>query len=325
MFTKEDANYLRDSLPEMDFALEAKTSDLLTRYQNHYDIDLVKQGFASHFSIGTFLSDEFQVVCQYFRPAAQYQITRSQKGTAFLLHGYLDHTGIYGHLISHCLQQGLAVVIFDMPGHGLSSGKTASIKSFDQYVQAFTDCLKIADKQHLNQPWLLLGQSTGCAVIIDFLLGKGKSSNYHFKHIVLMAPLLRPRRWFLSQLLMMTAGWAKSSTRRHFSANSHDQEFLKFLKENDALQSQTLEIDWIKAMRKYYKRFEKQENCELPVDIIQGTDDNTVDWKYNLPRLEERFPQAITHLIPDAKHHMVNESPEYRKKIFEVVTEIVAE
>jgi len=325
MFSKEDAIALSDSLQAIDFAVQAQSSELLARYLVHYDIDFIEKGLASHFSIGRFSSGEFQLICQYFLPAAKYQNSNSDKGTAFLLHGYLDHTGIYGKLVSHCLQQGLAVVIFDMPGHGLSSGKMASIKSFDQYVQAFADCLEVAQNQNLAQPWRLLGQSTGSAVIIDFLLDLEKSNRYHFKDVVMMAPLLRPRGWFFSQVLLQTFGWVKPSIKRRFSDNSHDQGFLAFLRDKDALQSQTLETDWLNAMRKYYKRFESRENCEIPVHIIQGTDDDTVDWQYNLPRLQKRFTQADIHIIADAKHHMVNESPEYRNKIFAVLTQVLAD
>ena len=56
------------------------------------------------------------------------------KGSVVIVHGYLDHTGLYGHLIKQLLERQLTVVCFDLIGHGLSSGEPASIDSFDQYV-----------------------------------------------------------------------------------------------------------------------------------------------------------------------------------------------
>ncbi|MED5413144.1 MAG: alpha/beta fold hydrolase, partial [Pseudomonadota bacterium] len=81
--------------------------------------------------MGLLRSYNFDLVCQSFCTSLD-----KQKGTVFIIHGYFDHTGLYGHLIKHCLQKGLTVISFDLPGHGLSSGDPASIDSFNQYSDA---------------------------------------------------------------------------------------------------------------------------------------------------------------------------------------------
>jgi alpha-beta hydrolase superfamily lysophospholipase len=89
-----------------------------------------------------------------------------------VIHGYYDHAGLYRHLIRHLIDRGLAVLAFDLPGHGLSSGAPATIESFDEYVDAFDACL-LALEDHMPPPWLLLGQSTGGAIAMEWLLARG--------------------------------------------------------------------------------------------------------------------------------------------------------
>ncbi|MBQ13027.1 MAG: alpha/beta hydrolase [Gammaproteobacteria bacterium] len=323
MFTRENASQLRDSLAPIRFGLSNPTmaaddSPLLQQYKAHYGLSFSAFDTPVHHVFGTIESRSFQLVCQYFSvPGTE------QKGTAFLLHGYFDHAGIYGHLIRQCLQQGLAVVILDLPGHGLSSGTVGSIDSFAQYTKALVDCLCLAESQLVNKPWSLIGQSTGGAVIIDTLLSSDLIATYTFEHVVVLGPLLRPRHWRRNKLLFLLTRRFTNSTSRKFSVNSHDKEFLQFLQHHDQLQSRYLSADWIDAMIHYQNRFRKAPQSNQLLHIIQGSGDGTVDWQYNLPKLQQKFPAAKTYMIAGARHHLVNELPEYRNKVFSVLDEIL--
>ena len=57
-----------------------------------------------------------RIACHYFE-----NINAAR--TCFIVHGYMDHTGLYGKLINYLLHRGCSVVMMDMPGHGLSSGE----------------------------------------------------------------------------------------------------------------------------------------------------------------------------------------------------------
>ena len=318
MFTRDDANQLRASLEPLDFAAEAPASPVLDRYRRCYGLDFSSPTLPVRHAIGRFESDSFSLVCQHFAlPLAQ------QRGTAFLLHGYFDHTGLYGHLIKHCLQQGLAVVMFDLPGHGLSSGAAASIDSFQRYTAALLTCLRLAAQQQLNQPWVSIGQSTGGAVLMDALLGKQLAQRYPLQRYILLAPLLRPYRWWQSRLLFALVRHFVRTTPRNFAANSHDQEFLSFIKSSDALQSQLLPRDWVQAMIDYQRRFAAAPTSAQALHIIQGSADKTVDWQYNLAAIQAKFPQSKSFLVADARHHLVNESAEYRTRVFSLLDQVM--
>lgn len=327
MFSLTDATNLRESLAEMDFhgptlnEVESEDRTLLDKYVAHYGLSFPGQDITHRigkFTVAADESSEFTIACQYFRLPRQREM-----GTAFLLHGYFDHTGLFVHLIRHCIECGYSVVIFDQPGHGLSSGPVASIDSFARYVSVLNTCLELADQQQLPQPWQLIGQSTGCAVIMDGIQSQASPLLSRIENFILLAPLLRPHRWAQLRFLFFLLRHFLKSIPRGFPENSHDQEFLNFLSHHDALQSRIVAVDWLASMHRYQKAFLAADPQPVELHIIQGSDDTTVDWKYNLSKIGEKFPQAKTTMVTDARHHMVNESVEYRERIFGTISEIL--
>ena len=65
--------------------------------------------------LGTFQSGKYVLSAHIFHP-------HEAAATVFLLHGYCDHTGMLKNLIRLLVNQGLAVAVYDLPGHGLSGG-----------------------------------------------------------------------------------------------------------------------------------------------------------------------------------------------------------
>jgi alpha-beta hydrolase superfamily lysophospholipase len=52
--------------------------------------------------------------------------------------------------------------------------------------------------------------------------------------------------------------------------------------------------------------------------VVQGQSDQTVDWKYNMQILERLFEPEVLY-IPEARHHLVNESAAIRAQIFAAI------
>ena len=330
MFSTADANQLRQSLTNMVFlhdgtesqlGVGANASGLYSAYAQYYGLNFSELDPAlrdSRANIGTFTSGHYELVCQHFVPA-----TYPPRKTAFILHGYFDHSGLYRHLIRHLLLQDIAVVIFDLPGHGLSSGETASINSFQEYSESFVRCLKLAGQQKLADPWLAIGQSTGSALIIEALLAERLQHSHALQDTILLAPLLRPRHWSRSRILFSLSKLFLASTPRKFSKNSHDVEFLEFLESKDEMQSRLLPRNWVQAMIDYINRFEEALSQDTPLHVIQGKGDGTVEWETNIPKILEKFLGSQIHWIEEAGHHLVNESTCYRERVFELIDEII--
>ena len=306
-----DPSALREGLRPLVPADPVILSPEEDAYLRHYDIHFVEEfpGTAHHF--GAVEAGEHRIAVHLWVPA-------QAAGTAVVIHGYYDHTGLFGHLIRHLIDRGLAVMSFDLPGHGLSTGAPASIETFDHYVAAF-EAAMAALEHHLPQPWHLLGQSTGAAVVMEWLLANGLSrSTMPFSGVVLLAPLVRPYLWPLNRVVYAVARRLVRERPRVFRNNTENAEFLAFLRDRDPLQARSLPVQWVTAMVQWRRRFEVRAPTDIAPLVIQGRADTTVDWRYNLRTIERLFEPRI-FFVPQARHHLVNETPEIRAQIFKAI------
>ena len=234
---------------------------------------------------------------------------RTPRGTLVLVHGYHDHHALYGHLISYLLKRDLNVLCFDLPGHGLSSGIRGSIANFEHYQQVLQQVL--SGPTATSQPLHLLGQSTGAAIINQHLLQNQPTLE---GQVIQLAPLVRPARWPLVRMShQLLSPWIRAVPRQ-FTDNSNDPAFLSFLRNRDPLQCRTIEVQWVTAFKHWLGLFLTLPPHEgyAPL-IIQGQQDATVDWRYNLRVLRQKFPNSETLLLADARHHLANESESIRR------------
>ena len=314
MFSRPHAEELRNLAPPLDCSAAAPDSGLLRTYLDHYSLRFTSDDGPVHHSLGFFAGGGENLAAQYFAPPAP-------RGTVFLLHGYLDHAGIYRHPLGWCLDRGYAAFIFDMPGHGLSSGEMGGVDNFARYCDALSRALALAAEQRLARPWNAVGQSTGAAVLMDTGLHHGLMKTHALDGMVLFAPLVRILRHYRSRMAYLLSGWFVDGTPRLYAESSHDREFLHFLRHEDDLQSSRIPRSWIGAMFDYGRRFTAAAPNPVPLTVVQGTGDDTVDWKFNLPAIRGKFPAVKEVLVPGARHHLVNESPEFRDPVFRALAD----
>ena len=302
------AEELVATLPQMEWRLlTPEHGGLWQTYLHDYSLPKESDGFEHY--VGRLDSAGFDIVVQAWQP-------KNPTATAYIAHGYYDHVGLYRHLIWYCLKRGWRVITFDLPGHGLSSGERSSIDSFQQYDEVFDDVLTHI-QQNFNEPIHTFGQSTGGAILINYLLKRGiKAVDSPFASVSLMAPLVRPKEWrkafWLHKLLRR---WVRQMKRGR-SVNSSDQSFLDFLWHNDPLQASLLSVPWVGAMKEWVHFIEAQPATDVDVNIVQGDDDNTVAWRHNLNILAQKFPQQNLKIIEGGRHHLVNESEDIRLQIW---------
>lgn len=227
------------------------------------------------------------------------------KDTLLLVHGYLDHVGLFTHLVRFGLTRGYNVLAFDLPGHGLSSGQRAGIDKFSHYSAAIEDVL---DASGLAlQRLRVIAQSTGGAALVD-LASRGP---WPFEQTVLLAPLIRPADWWQVRLMHSLAYRFIDDVPRKFAKNSTDLNFLKFI-QRDPLQSRRIQVSWVGALKRWLSGLQFRDLGVGPALIIQGREDTTVDWRYNMRRIETLFPGSAIEYLPEAGHHLANESERWR-------------
>lgn len=285
--------------------LEQEKLDLLAFYGINFSRIFPVEHDFGYVDVG-----QYRIACYYwgYHP-------RQSKGTILLMHGLFDHIGLLKYMIEYGLRRGYSVVTFDLPGHGLSTGERAAINEWSEYVAVLKKVIDVFQVKY-PKPWHVIAQSTGGAVLMDYLIDGGfDKTNSPFKNIILLAPLVRPKNWTYSKLAIVSFGWLIGNPVRAFTKNSNDPEFLRFIREDDPLQPQVISLVWLHALMRWMKRFKKLPNSQLSPVLIQGGNDGTVNGPYNIKYLSKKFNRPMVHWIPEARHQLINESTEIREKI----------
>ncbi len=303
---------LFNSLKPLDFGNPHCSSAAEQAYFRFYGIDLENRLPQVEHFFGSFTTTSFNITCHFFRH-------QHAKGTCYVVHGYYDHVGLYGNIIEYWLGKGFSVIAFDLPGHGLSTGPKATISSFTQYSAALERCLDLS-RDHTATPLHLVGQSTGATIVLQHVLQHEYSkATSPFEQIVLLAPLVRPAFWRLSRILHGSLRPFVKSMPRRFAVNSNDADYLEFVRDDDPLQSQLLPVQWVSAMREWMVAFESFAATDLQPLIVQGKKDRTVDWRFNVKAITEKFPACDVCYLEEGRHHLANESEEIRRLLFTAI------
>jgi lysophospholipase len=297
VLTAEQLQRVRDQLPP--FAENAAPSPELLEFCQAYGLDFASRLPHVVYQAGQVRSGEFALAVHQWRQ-------HDARANLLLLHGYFDHSGLFNKLIGWALAHRCNVLIFDLPGHGLSSGKPAVIDDFGDYSRAINTVLRAASLPPL--PWWVMAQSTGGAALIDY----ARKYTWPFAATVLLAPLVRPASWSRVSVAQRLLVHFIPSIERKFSINSSDREFLDFLK-RDPLQSRRTSLRWVGALRRWLRGLPRRDLGVGAALVIQGDADGTVDWRYNMDFVCALFPGSRVEYLPGAGHQLANESASYRQ------------
>lgn len=281
--------------------INENTDDSILHYLKYYDLI----GSNVTISIGRFPVNKFEIACLVFSPP-------NPKATVFLIHGYLDHLGSMNHLTKVLLNNGYAVVLYDLPGHGLSSGKRADIDSFASYRHVLEQVIRTVSEQ-LPKPFHGIGHSTGCVALLDMLM---KNNSQPLQKIVLVAPLIRSAKWKLTKTGIFLTGWFMTSVPRIFTENTGNAKYLEFIEKNDPLQCKTVPLTWMRAMFAWNETIAAANIYDNHFLVLQGTEDSTVDWENNIEFIKKHFPKATVIQLSGGHHQLLNEIEDIQKEVF---------
>lgn len=276
-------------------------------YCRYYHLDFEHDMPGVHHACGWVELAGYRILVHAYRPA-------TARGTVWIVHGYLEHSGLYRHIIPLILKAGFAVIIHDLPGHGLSSGVRASIGNFQEY-QHILDGLVTFCANRLPQPWLALGQSTGAAILMDYVLARPQAS--HFQRLFFLAPLVYPAR--MQWLQMKLAFWwfqaVRSGLPRAFRTNTGDADFVRFMRDEDPLQARWIPLSWLLALKDWIDHIHQARPCPMPVWIVQGERDGTVNGSYNVAFIGKHLYLQRLLWLSQASHQLANERSDIRAPI----------
>jgi alpha-beta hydrolase superfamily lysophospholipase len=304
---RPDIEKVSREMPALDLAAAPGPTPSIGDYFRFYGLDF--EDVIHHF--GRFRSGKHRIAGHVWVPA-------DPAGTFFLMHGYFDHSGTLNHLIRACLEKGFAVAVFDLPGHGLSSGKMGCIDDFAEYVAVLNDFITLCGRR-LPPPFHLAAHSTGCAIAYEYL---NHAPRIVFDKIVWLAPLVRNAHWHLSTVGYHLARPFVETLPGANRRNSSDENFVEFAR-HDPLRNNRLCLRFLDALHAWNRKIAHYPVLAKPVLVIQGTADGIVDWKYNLDFLKSKISHLEVELIEKANHQLANESRELRQRVFERIFDYV--
>ena len=223
-------------------------------------------------------------------------ITREEekpRGTVFLFHGYANDsshmTGVAGAL----LEKNWAVVLVDLPGHGLSTGLRGDVATFSDYgdaVQTVLNCVKSLYIDELPRPFMAFGHSTGALALVDYSI---RYTN-EFSRMVFYAPLIRSAWWNTARIGRTVLG-----------------PFVKTAKatSKSALGLRVFPVHWFDELVRWEAWARKHGRILMPpTRIIQPVHDEVVLSDYNARFLQQRAPETellridgLSHFTTDAR------------------------
>nr|WP_051221356.1 alpha/beta hydrolase [Neptunomonas japonica] len=308
-----DVAALRQSLSDYQHAEIFQPSESWLSYLKMYQLASLQEQY--RLRVGVVSCDAYDLVVQHYMQAG------ASRGTVVLVHGYMDHVGLYSQLISEVLGQGWDVLCYDLPGHGLSSGDSYAIDHFSRYAEQLE---KILQQGVCEKPCVMLGQSTGGAIVLAHQkLFASEQTTDPIAQRILLAPLIRPTQYHAIYWKYVVLRFFLKRIRRFYSNNSHDKDFLYFIRHQDPLQKQWVAVNWVGAMLEWVDLIEGGQPQSIAITLIQGTDDGTVDWQHNLPVLQRLFPSIDVKLVEEGRHHLVNEGLPWRQQVFDKIREVL--
>ena len=248
----------------------------LKKYFLYYNLDI--EGSSHYF--GSFRSGDYLVAAHIFMPRFAIE-------TVYLVHGYLMHSGYYNHFIKFLFEHNFAVAVFDLPGHGFSSGDLVDIHYFSDYAKVLHDFINYTKDTFIPPPFAIVGHDLGGAIVIDYLL----TYESMFQHHILSAPLIRSKMWGFSTTGVTLFKGGIESIPAHIGDITSDAEYTEFLQNREPLRRDSIPLSWIDKFIEWNKKLDSLDIInEKEILLFQGNLDIIADWKYNI--------NLITHIFP---------------------------
>lgn len=256
-----------------------------------------------HLDLADSLHEVGTVRCDTLRLAVHSWIPRNAAGTVFLVHGYYSHSGIWSEHVQRLLEKNMAVVAFDLPGHGLSDGTRLDADSFAQYAEGLR-ALEDSMARRAPKPWSLVGHSLGGGIVLDRAL----RGSFPYSKVLLIAPMLRYRSWnWVGTVLPVVSAFKPYLERKRVSLSSADTTFQNRILA-DPLEGWRTSTHWLKIVRSWNASLKPPDRSGVEWMLIQGGLDQTIDWRWGTDWLRANIPGLRTRYLPLARHHVLNEA-----------------
>ena len=209
-----------------------------------------------------------------------------------VVHGYGDHGGRYAWFGEALAARGFAVYVYDLRGHGQSSGTRGQVGRFDEYVDDTEVFLDEVRRLQPGRPLFLLGHSMGG--LICARLAEERSPDV--RGLVLSSPFFALTEEVLPQKLLgaklLAVVWPGRDIGNTVQAGdlSHDGAVVKAYV-SDRLVHHVAPARWaVQVLKAQSAALDDAARITLPLLLLFGTEDQVADARYS----EEVFSRAAS-------------------------------
>lgn len=231
-------------------------------------------------------------------------------GAVLLTHGYAEHRGRYGQVISALTARGLMVASYDLRGHGHSEGERGHILSFRDYVD---DAYALGAELAKDDRWksaglpVLLGHSLGGLISFHVALSDPSGA----RGVVLSSPFFglalevpAPKRLAGRLMSRVLPAFGLPSGLRGADV-THDPVLARAYDEDPMLVKKATARWFTEAMAAQQRALEDAPSMRLPLTIFHGGADKIASVEATR-RVFDRCGAATKRLeVLDGQYHEI--------------------
>lgn len=222
----------------------------------------------------------------------QFTPTIQSKAIICLIHGLGDHSGWFRDIINYFNTNGIAVLTFDLRGHGKSEGKRGHISSYDILMDDIDLLLHKAESGYNNLPIFLYGHSFGGNQVLNYIL------RHHPKvsGVVATAPWLslysNPSKLKLNLVFLLSKIYPTFLVSNIVieAALSHRQEIINAYSKDPLIHSFITAGLFSNAYKAGIWAIEHASEFDVPLLLLHGSAD-----KITSPDASRTFAENVPH------------------------------
>lgn len=243
------------------------------------------------------------------------------EGVVVMVHGLGEYSGRYHHVVDAWTDLGLAVVRFDLRGHGRSQGVRGYVADYTRFLDDLSLMVELARHRFPALPVVVYGHSLGGGIVANWCL-KRFTPESEVVAAVLSSPWLRLARprpvWEVLPIRMMSAVWPWFPLPAYFRVQDlcRDPHAMQAYREDRHIHHRITARLAIQAYDAGRWALANADHFPLPVLAIHGGQDRltsataTREFCQRVPRAELYFYE---HLV-----HETHNEPEWRDVVHRV-------
>ena len=260
-------------------------------------------------------------------------------GTVLLFPGRTEYVEKYGRTAADLARRGYSTVTVDWRGQGLADRAlddllTGHVHAFADYQVDVEALVAMAHAMDLPRPWFLLAHSMGGAIGLRALhrgLDVAAAAFSAPMWGINMPVALRPVAWGVTwagrslgfgERYAPGTGAASYMTASAFNENllTNDAEMFAYMtRQTDAHPELALggpSLHWLMEALRETRSLRRLPPPSLPVHCAVGTLERIVH-RSAIDAVMQRWPRSRLDVIEGAKHEVMMESPEIRRRFFD--------